>query len=1030
MLRLRALATHALWIASLLPSNLAQSAKDNSALYHVPIGSPGFQHNHSSAAVTFDQHSLFLDGKRVFLYGGEYHPWRSPTGPVLWRDVLEKMKVSVVQNSLIWGELDAAGFSGISIYLHWGATAFTETDLDFKYFRSVTDFLDIAKSVGLLVTVRPGPYINAETNAGGFPGWLSNFGGTARTNASDYTEAWVPWITAVSKFIAPYQYPDGPVIAVQSENEFFTGTVESPYMQKIEDTFRANGLTKIPITYNDGGPSGNFATSGLGQVDMYGYDNYPLGFECSNPTVWTEVPTTYDDNHQSLFPATPMYIPEFQGGAFDFWGGPGYDNCYSLLNDEFANVYYKNLFSFGTSILSLYMIYGGTNWGNLATPVVYTSYDYGSPIREDRSLTTKYNEMKLQAHFVQSSPALLTVVAIGNGTVGSGTAYSNSSQIFTRNLRDPSTNTNFYFVRQTTNTNTSPVSFSLQTNTSLGTFTIPRYGGSITLAGRESKIIVTNYAFGSSKLVYSTAEVFTWTTIDGVDYLVLYAIAGQSIEAVISTSSHPTVAGSSTIKASTVNGTTVITGTTSGVAVVTVGSIKVLVVDKHTAYTFAQPRLEAEGYFNVGPATSSVLIYGPYLVREATLSGSTLSIVGDINATTTINVFAPKSVRSISWNGTPLSTKTNSVGALSATIAFKYSSIAALPSLTTAEWLCHDTLPEKAVSFDDSTWTVANKTSVLRPDKPIGGKYVLYADEYGYHQGDLLYRGHFTGKNATSLSLSLQGGFNFAYSAYINGNFLGSGQGGAQSVVTWNGGIDLLNATWALNPSLLNTGDNVVSVIVESTGLEEESGTNDGFKHPRGVRGYTLNGTDFTTWKVAGNYLGENFPDKVRGPLNEGGLWAERVGAHLPGYPATGWQSSKSTKSCSPFAGISSSGATAYRTKFTLNIPTDADVPVALKFTPTTDAATNTTSNYRAMIYINGWQFGRYSDNFGPQRIFPLPEGILNHRGENELLVTLWSLDPQGAKIAGLELITTAVVQSGKGSVPGIVTSPTYSELR
>lgn len=67
-------------------------------------------------------------------------------------------------------------------------------------------------------------------------------------------------------------------------------------------------------------------------------------------------------------------------------------------------------------------------------------------------------------------------------------------------------------------------------------------------------------------------------------------------------------------------------------------------------------------------------------------------------------------------------------------------------------------------------------------------------------------------------------------------------------------------------------------MLTTCLGLDEESGANDGFKHPRGIRGYTLTGADFTSWKIAGNYLGENFPDKVRGPLNEGGLWAEREG--------------------------------------------------------------------------------------------------------------------------------------------------------
>lgn len=192
---------------------------------------------------------------------------------------------------------------------------------------------------------------------------------------------------------------------------------------------------------------------------------------------------------------------------------------------------------------------------------------------------------------------------------------------------------------------------------------------------------------------------FTWTTIDHVDYLVLYAIGGQSIEAVIGATgqNQPSVAGSSTITARSLNSNTVISGTTSGVAVVTVGSIKVIVTDKKTAYTFAQPRLSPAGYFNVGPATSSVLIYGPYLVRNATLSsnGDTLSIVGDLNATTSINIFAPQTVKTFTFNGAAFSTTKGALGSSVGTLTFKYASVVELPSLQAVEWLCQDTFPEK-----------------------------------------------------------------------------------------------------------------------------------------------------------------------------------------------------------------------------------------------------------------------------------------------------------------------------------------------
>jgi len=42
-------------------------------------------------AITYDHYSLMIDGKRIFIYSGEFHPFRLPS-PDLWRDVFEKMK--------------------------------------------------------------------------------------------------------------------------------------------------------------------------------------------------------------------------------------------------------------------------------------------------------------------------------------------------------------------------------------------------------------------------------------------------------------------------------------------------------------------------------------------------------------------------------------------------------------------------------------------------------------------------------------------------------------------------------------------------------------------------------------------------------------------------------------------------------------------------------------------------------------------------------------------------------------------------
>lgn len=117
-------------------------------------------------------------------------------------------------------------------------------------------------------------------------------------------------------------------------------------------------------------------------------------------------------------------------------------------------------------------------------------------------------EIKLQAYFLHASPSYLTSVRSGSGSLATGATYSTSSEIYTTQLFDPVSLTNFYVVRQTTNKKTANTDFTLKVSTTLlGEVTVPRHGGSITLAGRESKILVSNYHFGASKLAYSTAEV-------------------------------------------------------------------------------------------------------------------------------------------------------------------------------------------------------------------------------------------------------------------------------------------------------------------------------------------------------------------------------------------------------------------------------------------------------------------------------------------------------------------------------------------
>ena len=57
------------------------------------------------------------------------------------------------------------------------------------------------------------------------------------------------------------------------------------------------------------------------------------------------------------------------------------------------------------------------------------------------------------------------------------------------------------------------------------------------------------------------------------------------------------------------------------------------------------------------------------------------------------------------------------------------------------------------------------------------------------------------------------------------------------------------------------------------------------------------------------------------------------------------------------------------------------------------------------------------ANNIGPQVSFPVPQGILNYQGDNSIALSLWSLEAGGAKLEGLTLVSTAMIQTGYGDI-------------
>lgn len=419
-------------------------------------------------------------------------------------------------------------------------------------------------------------------------------------------------------------------------------------------------------------------------------------------------------------------------------------------------------------------------------------------------------------------------------------------------------------------------------------------------------------------------------------------------------------------------------------------------------------------------------------MRTANVDGNALSLTGDMNSTIPIEIIggAPSTLSKLTFNGEDVGFQVDNDGIIKTGEINYPKPKTYIPKLNELKWKYIDALPELQSSYLDSAWTRANLNKTYNSLRRLSTPTSLYASDYGYHSGTLLYRGHFTATGAEkSLYLFTQGGSAFGASAWINGTFLGSWRGYDAAT---NG-----NSTFTL-PNLVQGKQYVITVVIDHMGLDENWVIGvEMMKNPRGILDYSLDGhaKSDVQWRITGNLGGEDYEDLTRGPLNEGGLWVERQGLHLPGaLSAKGegivWKDSRGPV----IDGISKPGVGFFAAEFELGLPSGYDIPLSFAFTNGTSTPGNYSAPpgsasvpaYRVQIYVNGWQFGKYVSNVGPQTTFPVPEGILNYHGKNYLGIVLWGLDAGATKIQGLELGVDAVIWSGREEV-GVVEGQDYA---
>ncbi|KAG0246133.1 hypothetical protein BGX31_004322 [Mortierella sp. GBA43] len=371
----------------------------------------------------YDKYSFIIYGQPTLIISGEFHYWRLPD-KTRWRPILEQYR--------------SAGLNCIRIYFHWGFHSPSQGRYIFDGNRDIDYLLQVCEELGLYVLAAPGPYICAETQAGGFPIWLAanreirlrhmktnlwkEYDATFMSYCIEYFEHILP-------ILAKHQITNGSngcIIGLQIENESFQRIFGYPIglhddMRVLSKTARDCGMT-VPLFTNDGFEEGSFIVkddpkrkSNDFGVDLYGFDNEPTSWVVGRDPSYLEEwsPSTVmagmdkmENKVRSFGHAnqrTPILIPELQGGWFNHYEIKyTYDAIYRFYGDQYTRLMLDTAFSQGCTMLNFYMFYGGTNWGTIGDSDVYTSYDYSASIREYGLMSGRLRNLRLGFLFFQS----------------------------------------------------------------------------------------------------------------------------------------------------------------------------------------------------------------------------------------------------------------------------------------------------------------------------------------------------------------------------------------------------------------------------------------------------------------------------------------------------------------------------------------------------------------------------------------------------------------------------------------------------
>lgn len=305
---------------------------------------------------------FYKDDKPIKIISGAVHYFRNM--PDIWCDIFRKMR--------------ALGCNCVETYCAWNMHEKKQDEYDFTGILDIADFIKKAEAEGLMIIVRPGPYICAEWEFGGLPWWIqTDEDMEIRCSNSIYIKHFERYLDRVFDEVRPLLCTNGgPVIMMQCENEYGYYGDDKQYLKHLYDFYRSREID-VPLFTSDGTSKNDLLD---GSIDGC--------FETLN--FGSRVEENFKA-HDELFPNQPKMSMELWNGWFDAWGD---EKHHTTSAEDYAKVV-DDMLKKGS--LNMYMFIGGTNFGFTSganhqekfAPDV-TSYDYDALLSECGDVTDKY----------------------------------------------------------------------------------------------------------------------------------------------------------------------------------------------------------------------------------------------------------------------------------------------------------------------------------------------------------------------------------------------------------------------------------------------------------------------------------------------------------------------------------------------------------------------------------------------------------------------------------------------------------------